>query len=240
MGPPKIDLVGIFMMVLVALVVWFLSSIIVVLFAFLSFGNFSLWSWISPILLAMITFFALTMSNMLYVWSAKGIFPHMYSGSRTVFIHASIYSIILYITIAPLYLIVNSLFPNGSWILVAYMAHILLNIFGIEIVVSILSSYRYSLLSIYSSIIGLIVTGSILFGIYEKTWSESSNALFVLLGFSMLAFVITIFVTFCIRFLYYRFYVTTGSDSIGDVFAQVEKDSKEVEKLAEVALFKKN
>ncbi len=84
------------------------------------------------------------------------------------------------------------------------------------------------------------MTGSILFGIYEKTGSESTNALFVLLGLSMLAFVITIFVTFFMRFLYYRFYVATGSDSIGDVFSQVEKDSRELEKTAETILFNKN
>lgn len=138
-GPPKIDLIGIAMMILVAIVVGFLSSIVVVTFAFFSFGSFSLGSGISPILLAMITFFALTMSNMLYIWSAKGIFPHMYSGGRTVFLHASVFSIILYITIAPLYLIVSSVLSNSSGILVAYITHVILNIFGLEIVISILA-----------------------------------------------------------------------------------------------------
>lgn len=71
LGPPKVDIVGIGMMLLVSLVVGFLSSIGVVIFAFLSFGNFSLGSGISPILLAMITFFALTISNMIYLWSVK-------------------------------------------------------------------------------------------------------------------------------------------------------------------------
>lgn len=154
------------------------------------------------------------MSNMLYLWSAKVIFPHIYTGSRTTFLHASVYSIVLYIAIAPLYLIVNTMIVGGSGILIAYIAHVLLNIFGLEIITSILSSYRYSLLSIYSSIVSLILTTSILFLIYTKTDSESSNVLFVLLGLSMLAFVITIFTTFFIRFCYYRFYISTGSDPI--------------------------
>lgn len=139
-GPPKIDLIGIGMMILVAIVVGFLSSIGVVTFAFFSLGSFSLGSGISPILLAMITFFALTMSNMLYIWSAKGIFPHIYTGGRTVFLHASVFSIILYITIAPLYLIVSSVLSgSNSAILIAYITHVILNIFGLEIVISILS-----------------------------------------------------------------------------------------------------
>ena len=187
----------------------------------------------------MITFFSLTVSNMLYLWSAKGIFPHIYTGSRTIYLHASIFSIVLYIAIAPLYLIVNSVIIDGSGILIAYIAHVLLNIFGLEIIVSILSGYRYSLLSIYSSIVSLILTGSILFWIYASTSSDSSNALFVLLGLSMLAFVIAIFTTFFIRFCYYRIYIASGSDPIGDVFARVEQESKDIEKEAEKQLFAK-
>jgi hypothetical protein len=78
-----------------------------------------------------------------------------------------------------------------------------------------------------------------LFFVYEKTNSESSNALFVLLGLSMLAFVISIMTTFLIRFFYYRFYITTGSDPIGDVFARIEQETRESEQEAEKALFKK-
>ncbi len=238
-GPPKVDLIGMAMMILVAVVVWFLSSIGVVIFVFLSFGSFSLWSGISPILLAMITFFALTMSNMIYLWSAKGIFPHIYIWGRTTFLHVSVFSIILYIVIAPLYLIVDAIIIDGSAILIAYIAHILLNIFGVEIIISILSGYRYALLSIYSSMVSLILTGSLLFFIYEKIGSESINVLFVLLGLSMLAFVVSIGTTFCIRFFYYRFYVTTWSDPIGDVFSRIEQESKAIEKEAEMQLFKK-
>ncbi len=237
LGPPRVDIIGIGMMVLVAIVVWFLSSIGVVIFAFLSLGTFSLGSGISPILLAMITFFALTVSNMLYLWSVKGIFPHIYTGSRTTYLHASVFSIILYIAIAPLYLIVNSMVVDGSGILIAYIAHVLLNIFGLEIIVSILSNYRYSLLSIYSSIVSLILTASILFLVYIQTHSDSSNALFVLLGLSMLAFVVAIFVTFLIRYCYYRIYISSGYDPIGDVFAQVERDAKLTEKEVEKQLF---
>ena len=176
---------------------------------------------------------------MLYLWSAKGIFPHIYTGSRTTFLHASVFSILLYIAIAPLYLIVNSAIIDGSGILIAYIAHVLLNIFGLEIIVSILSGYRYALLSIYSSIVSLILTGSVLFFIYTQTYSASSNALLVLLGLSMLAFVIAIFMTFFIRFCYYRMYVSSGSDPIGDVFARVEQEAKENEKEAEMKLFQK-
>lgn len=187
----------------------------------------------------MITFFALTISNMLYLWSAKGIFPHIYTGSRTTFLHASIFSIILYITVAPLYIIVDSVIIDGSGILIGYITHILLNMFGLEIVVSVLSSYRYSLLSIYSSIISFVLTGTLLFFIYEKTYTESNNTLFILLALSMIAFTISILTNFLIRFVYYRFYVASGSDPIGDVFSRIEQEEKDLEIAAEKELFKK-
>jgi hypothetical protein len=177
---------------------------------------------------------------MLYIWSAKGIFPHMYTGGRTVFFHASVFSIILYITIAPLYLIVSSAFiDSSSAILIAYITHVILNIFGLEIVISILSGYRYALLSIYSSIISLIMTSSCIFFIFEKTSTESSNVLFVLLGLSMLSFVISIIISFSIRYFYYRLYLATGSDPIGDVFVKIEQENKDMEKEVENKLFKK-
>ncbi len=237
-GPPRLDIVGIAMMLLVSIVVGFLSSIGVVILAFVSFGSFSLGSGISPILLAMITFFALTISNMLYTWSARGIFPHIYAATRTVFLHISVFSIILYIAIAPLYLIVGSSIMDGSGVLIAYIAHILLNMFGLEIIVSSLSGYRYSLLSLYSSIVSLILTGTLLFFIYQSTSSSvSGNVLFILLGLSMLAFLVGTATTFLIRFCYYKWYLMSGSDPIWAVFARIESEAKDIEKAAEKQLF---
>jgi hypothetical protein len=56
------------MILLLALVVGFLSSVGVILMAFLTFGQFSLDSGISPLLLGMITFFSLTCTNAIYIW----------------------------------------------------------------------------------------------------------------------------------------------------------------------------
>ena len=55
----------------------------------------------------------------------------------------------------------------------------------------------------------------------------------------MLAFVVGIFTTFFVRFCYYRLYVSSGSDPIGDVFARIEEESREREKEAETQLFAK-
>ena len=149
------------------------------------------------------------------------------------------FSIILYIAIAPLYLIVDSVIIDGSGILIGYIAHILLNMFGLEIVMSILSNYRYSLLSIYASITSFIITGSFLFFIYEKTNTESNNVLFILLALSMIAFTTNTLINFLIRFFYYKFYTMSWTDPIGDVFARVEQEAKDLEVEVEKELLKK-
>ena len=78
LGPPKVDGMGFLLIALVALVTGFLIGILVFLLAFLFFGNFSLQSGVSPILLAMITFFATVLGNLIYVWGLRSIFPHIY------------------------------------------------------------------------------------------------------------------------------------------------------------------
>lgn len=234
LGPPKVDFIGLGIMVLLALVVGFVSSIGVVVASFLSLGRFSLESGVAPVLLSMITFFALTVSNMIYLWWARAIFPHIYSGTRTVFLHISVFSVILFILMVPIYMMSPVSMNNSSiGILVAYIFHVLLNVFGIEVIISLLSGFRYTLLSIYASLSGFTLTAGVVFFIYRQMGSSSTGSLFMLLWLGALSFVLSIFVVCVVRLLYYRYYLASGSDPIGNTFAQVEQDEREYEKLAE-------
>ncbi|MFZ2256324.1 MAG: hypothetical protein WAW59_07510 [Patescibacteria group bacterium] len=68
LGPPKVDGIGFLLISIVALVTGFLVGIVVFLLAYLVIGDFSLYSGASPILLAMIAFFATALGNVLYTW----------------------------------------------------------------------------------------------------------------------------------------------------------------------------
>ena len=68
LGPPKVDIVGFLLMLLLSVVIGLMVGIGIFLLSFLFLGNFTLQSGVSPILLSMITFFTLTFGNYVYVW----------------------------------------------------------------------------------------------------------------------------------------------------------------------------
>lgn len=146
----------------------------------------------------------------------------------------------LYIVIAPMYMMADtSMTANSHGILMAYVAHVLINVFGLEVITSTLSGYRYTMLSIYSSIVSFVISGEIVLYLYSHFFSGSSSALFILLGLSTLASVISIILVFLIRLCYYRYYLLSGHDPLGDVFARIEQEEREIEEKAEKQLFAK-
>jgi hypothetical protein len=238
LGPPKVDLMGFGLISIVALVTGFLVGILVFLLAFLFLGNFSLQSGASPILLAMITFFATICGNMLYVWGLTSIFPHIYRGSQTLYVQVSIFSIILYVCMAGVYVAVDMMPLDPGAILAVYTAHIIFDVFGLVLITGLLSMYRYSLLVFYSSMASLLASG--LIPIFAFTsMGTSSSTLFIFMVFSALAFALTTIVAFGIQAIYYRIYISSGYDPLGDVFGRILAEEQAAEKQAEAKLFSK-
>lgn len=65
----------------------------------------------------------------------------------------------------------------------------------------------------------------------------SANTLFVFMLFSTIAFGMSTLVAFGLLYIYYKVYVTSGYDPIGDVLSRIAHDEVELEKKAENALF---
>lgn len=224
MGPPSIDMIGIAMMALIAIIVGAFISLSVLIAAFFSVGSFSVESGVSPIILAFSTFFAVCFGGVLYVVLARSVFPSIYTRNTLVLKNMIIYMIVLYFCMMPIYLLSsgNSGNSNGL-VLYAYLVHILLSIFGIEIILGLISQYRYILLWFYANIIAIILSWGITFWIY-KSLSASSSALFILMGMSILMFFLSTLITFIVRYIYYKFYHLTGKDPLGEVFYTIEQE----------------
>ena len=77
----------------------------------------------------MIAFFATVFGNFLYIWGLVSIFPHIYTGTKTLFVQVSVFSIVLYICMAIVYLIVDMLPLDPGAILGVYVAHIIFDVF---------------------------------------------------------------------------------------------------------------
>ncbi len=228
LSPPKYDAMGLGMALISAFIVSIVSGVIIILIAWLSIGRFSLESGFSPILLAMITFFGLTLGNILYAFLLSKIFPDIYTRGRTALSQIVIMSILLYILLAPVYLIVSNLSLESSVVLMAFALHVLLNTFCLQLIIGLTAQYRYALLVLYSSVISLLV--SILLTAFAYTsLSTSSNAIFLLLGLVIVAQTSGSLISSTTYLIYRYIYTTTGYDPIGSVFARIEQEEKILE-----------
>ena len=235
LGPPKYDAVGILMILLTELIIWVLSGVMIVMLAYFAIGNFSLETGASPMILAMITFFALTIGNILTYIIRSKIFPHIYFRSRTAVSQLATMSILLYIIFALVYLFVSSGDTDASSLYPAFSLHILLNVFTLELIVGLISQYRYSLLSLYSSILSWVLTALILFFL-ERTFAHSLYSLFLLFAFTGLAYTLAGTISASLFWMYYRIYKATGYDPIWVLFARIEQEEKDEENTATATL----
>lgn len=234
-SPPKYEAMSVLMALITSLIVWIVVGVIILLFSFLALGKFSLESGVSPILLAMITFFALVTGNLIYYSILSRVFPNIYSRGRTALAQIVILSILLYLFFAPVYIVISTFSKDSFFVLWAFSAHILLSIFAFHIVIALISQYRYSLLSMYTSIASLLFTSMVALSIILFLPSSTSS-LFVLFGLSIVAYVTFTLVYTILSWLYYILYVTTGSDIIGNTFARIEWEEKNLEREAMLKL----
>lgn len=175
-------------------------------------------------ILAMTTFFSLTLGATLYLNIAKTIFASIYTRTGETFKHVMLFMVILYICMMPIYLMVPTGI-NTTGVLAAYLIHILLAVFGMELIIGVISQYRYVLLSFYANLAAFIFSGGIVFALLEK-FSKSSASLFILIGLSILAFFLSTMLIFIIKYCYYKFYTVTGNDPLGALFYQIEEEEK--------------
>lgn len=88
----------------------------------------------------------------------------------------------------------------------------------------------------YASVASLIFSALIpVFAFSELT--TSTNTLFIFMAFSALVFFVTTSVAYGILALYYRLYMSSGYDPLGNTFSRIIEEERELEKTAEKALF---
>lgn len=151
-----------------------------------------------------------------------------------------LYMVVLYICIMPIYLLTaGTATSNTGFILVPYFVHIILAIFGIELVLGIISQYRYVLLSFYANVAAMVISGGLVFILFSKSHDSSGASLFILMGLSTLAFFLSTTLICFIKFLYYKYYTITGNDPLGSLFFSIETEEKQKVELAKNSLLQK-
>lgn len=237
LGPPHVDAMGILLMAMTSILAGAFVSLGILISSFLTIGKFTLESGVSPMILAMATLFSLLLGGTIYLYLAKSIFPALYTRTGELFKHMMIYMFILYIFLMPIYLLVSSaIHPNA--VLVPYLIHVILAVFGIEIVLGVISQYRYVLLSLYANIAAMVFSCGIVFLLFSKS-STSGTSLFILMGLSILVFFLSATLITTIKFLYYKFYSLTGNDPLGSIFYAIETEERQKVEMAKNNLLQK-
>ncbi len=236
--PPRIDFLWFGLIVFLSLVVWLLVWVWVFMLVYFSFWEFLLQSWASSVLISMYAFICLTIGNLLYTWGLSSIFPHIYNSAQTIFVQVTVFSIILYICMSIVYFLIGSLFPSTSVMLWIYTIHVIMNAFWLLLLAGLLSQYRYSILTFYSSLISLLLSWVVIFWIYTL-FSDSGKVLFLFMWLAATIYFIVTVIHFGVGWLYMKLYTLSWADPLWDVLRRIESEEKVLEKMAEKSLFSK-
>ena len=219
-----------------SLIAWVLWSVIILII------TFSIW-WIisipgafqeASIWIETNAIFPLVLSVITLIWTTITIFltyiiAHVTNGERykkniIILGQIAFFAVMTYLFITPVYLYAG--LQNYDYIMYVFLAHALITTFWTSILLEVLNNYRYVLLGLYGSFVGLFISIIITISIFSlfSAWIAKLISLIILLP--IINFLITFFKqTFEILYLYY--YKMTNQDQLWDIFYQIEMEEKE-------------
>lgn len=136
----------------------------------------------------------------------------------------------MFVTIAtiPYYLALS--FVETIPVTLIFALHVLLQVFVTELVTGILGNYRYVLLIVGSSIIGLMISAWVLLIVYNITSETDGNKeLYSLIGAIVVAIMWTYSGKYLLEYLYSLLYQMTGTDPLSRVVDDlVEEEQRQI------------
>ncbi len=235
--PKKQDFQDILISSLWAFLTWIIWSIIIIILTFFIYWTIgdinttlqSARAWtktsaIFPLILSFITLIWTSISCFLTYYILNITSPTKYKKNIIIFWQIAFFQVFTYIFIAPIY--IYTWIISYDNILIIHLVHILLLIFWVNIILDILNNYRYVLVGLYGSFLGLFISSSvtiIIFNVFSE-WYAKLVSLIILLP---LINFFSIFFKQIFELLYYKYYKMTSLDQIWDIFFQIELEEKE-------------
>lgn len=144
--------------------------------------------------------------------------------------HVFAFNLFGFILLLPLYVYVGA--SETDNLMLVFSLHTTIAIFGSILITRVLTQYRYSILSTYSGLVGLIAVATAVSIVF--TLSNNSEKILFSLG-AIIAVCLTVFSTASLltEYLYYTIYTLTGQDVLGDAMDEISKEETEI--LARVA-----
>lgn len=208
---------------LIIICIFFLSNYLHIFDLFDLDPNISQVSPIFPFLISITTLLGTTLASFLTYFLLNMTDPEKYKKNRVLFWQIAFYQILCYILITPLY--IYSWFNDFENIMIVYVFQVLLIIFWTSLILEIFNNYRYILIWLYGTIIGLFIC--VIFATFVYTTLASSNAKIIMLIVILpLANFIVIFLKQIFELVYYYYYKWTSYDPLGDISYQIELEEE--------------
>lgn len=235
----KESFTNIFITSLWVFLAWLIWSVTILIISFIIWNqteifsgiyNYKFWTkieWLYTILFSFVTLIWTVISSIItykILWWTN---PKKYKKNNVIFSQIAFFQILVYIFIAPIYL----LFWWASFenIMICYIFHILIIIFWVNIILDILNNYRYVLIWIYWTFIALFISILISIWIFNLFWNGMAKLISLVFLLPIINF-LNIFIKKLFEVLYYHFYKITASDPIWDIFYKIKKEDEETEK----------
>lgn len=221
-------------------IAWLIWSIIILIISFLIWNQTEIFSWLYSnnrfwtkveilyiILISFITLIWTTISSLItykILWSTN---PERYKKNNIIFTQVALFQVLVYIFISPIYLFFGS--NSIENVMYSYILHIIIIIFGTNIILDILNNYRYILIWFYWTFIGLFISIFISIWFFNLFWEWMAKFISLIFLLPIINFSITFFKKI-FENIYFYFYKITWNDIIWDIFYKIKKEDEEAEK----------
>ena len=221
-----------------ALIAGFLGSILILTITFFASNYIDIQNafadslqWIAktkamfPIVLSIITF-VWTMWTVLLTYNFLSFTDwEKYKKNSVILWQISFFSVMAYMFFTPLYIYGGlAAYENIMYI---FICHVLVIVFWMSIILEVMNNYRYILIWIYGSFIGLFMSAILSVLVFTTfSWGTAKLMSLVLL-LPLINFSLTFFKQL-FELMYYQYYVMSGQDKLGDIFYQIKLEEEEV------------
>ncbi len=241
--PRKITFQDLLVSSLAAFIAGFLGSLLILTITFLSSGALDIVGVLKstgigamevgsifPLIMSLITLLWTSITMFLTYMILHMVSPERYKKNTIILGQIALFGMLLYILITPIYILLWIFSP--SYLMLLFIAHTLIVIFGTNIILEVMNNYRHILIGIYGSFVGLFVS-TILTILIFSFFSSGSAKLFSLVVLLPIINFSVIFFKQIFELLYYQFHLFTNRDPLWDIFYQMEMEEQTAMKLEE-------
>jgi len=233
--PKPLNIQDVLMNTLGSLIAWIVWSILILMIVVLlwtldidikdTFSNATDWIAMGsmfPFMLSVIMFISSYVVVIVTYLFLNYIQEEKYKKNSIIFGQLSFFSLVVYIFLTPFYLNASS----SNELIYSFVFHSTILIFWINLLFELLNNYRYILIWLYGSFIGLFWSTFITIFIFESVSSSSAKLILLLILLPMVSTFI-VFFKWLFEFIYYKYHKATWYDQLWDVFHQIQIEEEE-------------